>query len=398
VAAEISEENSEKGGDDKKSDPAIERLQIYVGLAKFLIGTVAIGALTLVFNERYRDAQLALEGAKNEHAVALQESRAEVEYLSTFVANAMVKDLKNRVAFADYMKSVALSLKLQKIWSSYYVAVKKNAEDEAEKIEQLNAQKRAAGKQLALLELPTNKAAAKEIVDQLQGIDRDLYLAQEKLDVERYGTFKENYLDYQSVMDDANTAQKAGNYSRQRDLLLGVVDRVPRTVKPYFQAQLADAYRSLHDFANARLAMQDAVDLAPTAANLAGLAIMEKNDHRLDLALKSLDKAAELSQGQLRTDIELMTAGYLIHNGQRNEGLQRFAELEPRLQPRDHFITNIAWFNAVADRKAEFYQAFERALEVNRQETLVWIVQEVDIDKYRNEERFKELVRRARAG
>jgi NADH dehydrogenase/NADH:ubiquinone oxidoreductase subunit G len=398
MAEEISLDKTSDADGDKKSDPAIQRLQIYVGLVKFLIGTVALGAITFFFNEQYRNAQLDLEKEKSNHAIQLQEKQAEVEYLSKFVANAMDKDIKVRVDFADYMKSVALSTTLQKIWSNYYIVLSKKADEAEEKIRQLEAQKQDAAKRLASVEFTqSDKASADQFIGELQDIDRKLYRIQEKLDTKQYGSFEQNYFDFQTVLGDAATAQLAGNYTRQRDLLLGAVERVPKTVKPYVLARLAESYRSLHDFSDARQTMQAAVDLTPNADSLTRLAIMQKNDHRIDLALNSLNKAAQLSQGADKAQIELITAGYLIHNGQRDEGLKRFADLEPRLQPRDDFITNIAWFNAVADRKEEFYEAFERSLAIYRQATLLWIDQEVDIDKYRNEDRFKQLVGRARA-
>ena len=70
---------------------------------------------------------------------------------------------------------------------------------------------------------------------------------------------------------------------------------------------------------------------------------MQKNDNKLDLALKSLGKVADLpADPQFKLQIELVTAGYLIHNGQRDEGIGRFEALRPRLQPIDNFITNLA--------------------------------------------------------
>src|SRR5580692_5709934 len=87
MAEEISLDKTSDADGDKKSDPAIQRLQIYVGLVKFLIGTVALGAITFFFNEQYRNAQLDLEKEKSNHAIQLQEKQAEVEYLSKFVAN-----------------------------------------------------------------------------------------------------------------------------------------------------------------------------------------------------------------------------------------------------------------------------------------------------------------------
>lgn len=382
-----------------KADPAIARLEIYAGLVKFMIGTVALGGITAYVNNEYRNAQLDIEKEKSRHAIELQERRAEVEYLSKFVPNAMDKDIAVRVDFADYMKSVALSDTLQKIWSSYYAVLIKKAEEKQAEIDRLEARKQQAAQQLSRVEfIPRDDAAAKKLIAELQNIDHDLYSAQDSLDRRRYGSYKENFFDFQTIAYDAMAAERAGNFTRERDLLVNAVDRVPKSVKPYFLARLADAYRALHDFANADKVMQQAADMEPTADSLFRLAIMQKNDNRLDLALASLNKAAGLSTGSSKLQVELVIAGYLIHAGQRDEGLRMFNALLPRLQPRDDFITNIAWFNAVADRKAEFYEAFERSLLVDRENTLVWVVQEVDIDKYRNEERFQRLVSQARAG
>lgn len=389
-----------KTGGDQKVDPAIQRLQIYVGLVKFLIGTVALGAITLFVNEQYRRAQLDLEKEKSRHAIELQERKAEVEYLSKFVQNAMDKDIALRVDFADYMKSVALSETLQKIWSKYYDVLIKKADEAAKQIKTLEAEKQATASKLAAAEFARKgEETTKQFLEQLQDIDRNLYRIQDELDRRRYGSFQQNFFDYQAIADQADAAERAGSYERERDILLDAVKRVPQAVLPYFLGRLASAYRSLHDFANADRVMMEAVKLAPSADSLFRLAIMQKNDNQLDLALQTLAEAAKRAQDEaFRTQIELVTAGYLIHKGQREEGLKRFEALQPRLQPSEYFIGNIAWFNAVADRKAEFYKAFEAALKVRPQETLVWVDQEVDINKYRNEERFKQLVSDARAG
>ncbi len=159
---------------------------------------------------------------------------------------------------------------------------------------------------------------------------------------------------------------------------------------------LALVYRSLHDFQKARVVMEQAVALgAATSSTLYNLAIMQKNDARIDLALKSLERASSATTNTRESaNIELVIAGYLIYANRRNEGLRRFETLKPRLVPADIFAINLAWFYAVADRKQDFYVALERALMLRPGETLVWIDQEVDIDKYRDEARFKELLTR----
>ena len=69
-----------------------------------------------------------------------------------------------------------------------------------------------------------------------------------------------------------------------------------------------------------------------------------------------------------------------------------FATIENRISSDGNLAINLAWFHAVAGQKDAFYQALERALKLARLNTLVWIDQEVDIDAYRDDERFKTLV------
>lgn len=160
---------------------------------------------------------------------------------------------------------------------------------------------------------------------------------------------------------------------------------------------LSGVYRALRDFPNARISMEKAVARGPaTSGALYALAIMQKNDLQLDrryeLALRSLEKAKTLSRDRNEiANIDLVIAGYLIHAGQRQEGLRRFESVKDQFRD-DQFAINRAWFYAVAEREQEFYGALERALQVQTAAALIWVDQEVDIDKYRKTERFKTLM------
>ena len=129
----------------------------------------------------------------------------------------------------------------------------------------------------------------------------------------------------------------------------------------------------------------------PTASGLFSLAILQKNDHELNLALDTLRTAKSLAEGATKLTVQLVYAGYLIHAGQRDAGLKRFTELRPRLMPPEYYLANIAWFYAVADLKDQFYEAFERALKLRPTETIRWVDEEVDIDKYREDDQFRTL-------
>jgi hypothetical protein len=384
------------------SDPGLERLKILIGLVKFLIGTVALGAVTLFFNHQYQNAQIALEEKKSEHAIALQDSQAEFDYLAKFMTRAMDQDLKVRIQLADYMKSVALSPKIKKIWSDYFdLLITEEKEAEADKlrlVEQENAAKEKAAKQFA--EIPIGQTAAlwdsaQEYAKMIQDLRNRLYIVQDKLDRQRYGTYAANQFDFENLLTQAQAAERAGHYEQQRDLLLQAKSRAPDSLRYVISTLLANVSRSLHDFPNALAYMEEAIAAGPrtpTPRALSGLAIMQKNDNQIGAALKSLYEAESLSNGAEKLYIELVIAGYLIHAGQHEEGLKRFASIKDQLDHSDDFAVNLAWFYAVADRKEEFYKALEHALEVDPTNTLVWIDQEVDIDKYRNEPRFQTVV------
>lgn len=401
----VLDDKSGTGGGQAAADLKLERFKAYVGLAKFALGTFALGAVTIYFNHQLQVAQLALEDKKASNALALEEKKAEVQYLSTFSANAMDKDLKSRVDFADYMQSVALSERLQKIWSTYYaVLVRKISAKEAERAE-LEAKIEQLDKRITELyrsgQLDDRRARAlTEQFGVLQEIRQDILRIQNELDRTRYrADAKKEQLNFVDVIEKARTAERLGNFKEQIELLLGILDHVPRSVRPYVLGELSAGYRALQDFPTARKYAEQVVAESPeqSPSSLVNLAIMQKNDGELGLALKTLKTAAQMSSGGERLNIDLIVAGYLIHDRQRDEGLRRFEALEDQLKPRDAFIINIAWFNAVAGREAQFYDALERALKVRRDDTLVWIEQEVDIAEFKKQKRFKELVETARA-
>ena len=62
--------------ENTQSDTNLERLKLSIGLVKFLIGTVAIGVVTLYFNHQDKNAQIELEEKKNQHAEERQAGRS----------------------------------------------------------------------------------------------------------------------------------------------------------------------------------------------------------------------------------------------------------------------------------------------------------------------------------
>jgi tetratricopeptide (TPR) repeat protein len=218
------------------------------------------------------------------------------------------------------------------------------------------------------------------------------------LDRQEFGKAEQRAVNFYELITKADDAERLERFEEQRDLLLKAHQESPRAVHPYILTRLADAYRSLHQFELARKYMEMAVEVAPpSSSRLVSLAIMQKNDKKLAEALKTLERASAGAKDAQKLEVDLIIAGYLIHAGKRDDGMKKFEQIKSQLLASNQFAINLAWFYAVADSKREFYEQLETALRVERDRALVWINQEVDIDKFRDEERFKTLVANVKA-
>ena len=112
-----------------RADASLDRLKVWIGLSKFVIGTLAVGVLTTVLDCSYRNAQLKLQEKQSASALALQEKQAEFDYLSKFIEHAMDEDLRVRIRLASYMTSVALSDNIKGIWERYHAELLRQAND-----------------------------------------------------------------------------------------------------------------------------------------------------------------------------------------------------------------------------------------------------------------------------
>ncbi len=379
-----------------------------IDFVKFAFGTTIVGIVTVYLNHQYQVAQLelekekswsvlALEERKARHSIDLEDKKAEFEYLGKFTDHSMKEDLKVQLQFADYMRSVALSQNMRDIWGKYFTILQDKYKNWEAEIKALKQKEQQSVKELATL-TTEKRPDPDEVLRQakeIKGIQLELHLLQQKLDKERASA---EFFDFESLFTKAEAARRAGHYKEQRDLLLQLSERAPPSLLPFILANLAIASRSLRDFRNARIYMERAVALGQrTPGQLVNLAIMQKNDQQLDRALESLRDARSLARTELqKLSIDLITAGYHIHNNERDKGLGLFDSIKDKLLS-DGFSVNLAWFYAVAERKIDFYREFERSLQVNTERTLEWVTQEVDIDKYRNEERFKAMVAKYRA-
>jgi tetratricopeptide (TPR) repeat protein len=199
----------------------------------------------------------------------------------------------------------------------------------------------------------------------------------------------------------ARDAGSRKDFATERNLLLEAFARAPKSSELMVLQDLAFCHRSLKDFRGAVRYMELAATLvspqSPEYPNiLYCLAILQKNDDRLGEALESIRKALKLNPESW--NLQVIEAGYLVLNGQREEGLAAFAKVQRPRGDAEFYEDMVAWFYAVSQQRKRFYVQFERVLELaNSTHVLVWIEQDVDLDVYRNEPEFKNLVAKATA-
>jgi tetratricopeptide (TPR) repeat protein len=146
--------------------------------------------------------------------------------------------------------------------------------------------------------------------------------------------------------------------------------------------------------------MELAITLAspndPELANsLYNLAILQKNDACLGEALKSIRKALKINPESW--NLQMIEAGYMWLNGEKEEGLKRFAVIEKPRENLEFYEIMLGWFYAVSQQREKFYPQFKKTLDHARTpQILIWIEQDVDLDIYRNEPEFIALVEKHR--
>ena len=204
----------------------------------------------------------------------------------------------------------------------------------------------------------------------------------------------------QALLSLADEYSNDKQFDRQRQLLLAAFNEAPKNMVKSVLHELAFCHRSLKDYRGGRryLELYGAL-VSPNSPEYAGylynLAIMQKNDGDLAAALQSID--AGILRNPESWNLKVIKAGYLVLHGQRETGLTLFATVQ---KPRgDQQFWNImqAWFYAVSKQRDKFYQAFDFALSASKSpRILTWLEQDVDLDHYRDEQAFKDLVQKHR--
>lgn len=196
----------------------------------------------------------------------------------------------------------------------------------------------------------------------------------------------------------AKYAAGSGNHEEEREFLLLAFKHAPKGGQSVVLQQLSFCHRALKDFRGAVRYMELAAVLMKqgdpnNAGILYNLAILQKNDQRLNDALKSIRQAQKINPESW--NLKVIEAGYMVLNGEREAGLQKFATVTLPRGDREFWEIMQTWFFAVSAQRDKFYTQFEKALSnAHGTHILEWIDQDVDLDVYRKEPEFQALVKK----
>ena len=194
----------------------------------------------------------------------------------------------------------------------------------------------------------------------------------------------------------AHDAAGKGDHAMERVYLLVAFSRAPKSSQLQVLTSLAFCLRALKDFHGAVRYMELAAVMEPqNDALLYNLAILQKNDGRLDQALSTIQDARKINPESW--NLQILEAGYRVLNGEREEGMKLFDTLERPRGDVEFFEIMLAWFYAASAQREMFFKQFEHALSASRNTQIFeWIDQDPDLDIYRKEEDFKMLVEKHR--
>lgn len=217
-----------------------ERLQLWLGFIKFILGTFTIGIITTFINYHIQQKEIKLKEIEQQRAIELKEQ----EQLGNFIQHALQEDIGTRKRFAEYFSTVTRSKELRDRWSSYYEIVRDeynqtkkelSALKEELGLEKLDEQRKvkiiAKVEQLeAKLEVPTTSGSSKytlAIEKEREGFE-SLIEGQFEKAIISFETAEKIYPSFHQAYEIAkllkNERLKLGNSEDYKNILRKIVD------------------------------------------------------------------------------------------------------------------------------------------------------------------------------
>lgn len=140
-----------------------DRLKIWIGFTKFLLGTFALGLVSIWINYGIQDRQIKINEQIRNSEITLKETAQENENLSKYISLALDKDLTRRRDFAKYFASVSKTEDAKVRWQSYVKFVENEIGRNLKKQKDLEEKYINMKKELRKLEPRYEKYARNEI-------------------------------------------------------------------------------------------------------------------------------------------------------------------------------------------------------------------------------------------
>lgn len=182
----------------------------------------------------------------------------------------------------------------------------------------------------------------------------------------------------------------------ERGVLMRAWSLAPWHEQDEILEQLSVCLRGLRDHTGAALCMELAVAKDPDnlykQAWLAGMLVEAK---RMEEGLALIAKVR--AQNPEEVYFANMQAGLLVTAGKRDEGRRIFDALQAPRTGLEGYQINRAWFLAVWGDRTEFYPQFEKAMGMAADPSVIsWIAEDDDLDPYRQESHFQQVVETCR--
>ena len=195
----------------------------------------------------------------------------------------------------------------------------------------------------------------------------------------------------------AEDAAGRGDIDTQRRLLMMAFRAAPKSAVQSVLRALAFCCRTMRDAKSARRYMELALVLTPDdsptlAEDLYNFAILQKNDGDLDGAIATIRRGRLLNPESW--NLQMLEAGYLMLAGKREEAAAIRATIVKPRGEEEFWCSMEAWYLAVSGERDGFLGKLTEVLEQTHSlATLIWIDQDEDLDPYRTDTRFIELLR-----
>ena len=140
-----------------------ERLKIWLGFTKFILGTVVLGFFSMTINAKIQDRQIKINEEIRKSEIQLKDSAQESENLSKYISIALDKDLTKRRDFAKYFESVSKLDETKSRWTSYVKFIEKEISNNIKNLKSLQGKVKDRRKTLRELETEHKKYIRNEM-------------------------------------------------------------------------------------------------------------------------------------------------------------------------------------------------------------------------------------------